>query len=205
MASGGERKAFNSDVRALVEATYGRRPFDLQLENKVAGCDPPPVDEVFRVFECPLLICWPQTAALPLAAGVCAGEGLAGRAGPRPPRHQACARKVAVWRLAHDRFPFPQGQQHGPPAAADLHLDPAEAALCLPQCPLHVLLCIIAPVQSFFTLPPSILLPAPRAKRKLLAPLPLAMCMIVLPLQNLLYVCRLPSSPQSSPILLLDS
>lgn len=33
--AGCERKAFNGDVRALVEAEYGRDPFDLQLETKV--------------------------------------------------------------------------------------------------------------------------------------------------------------------------
>ncbi|KAI7840464.1 hypothetical protein COHA_005766 [Chlorella ohadii] len=32
---GSERKAFNNDVRALVESRYGRQPFDLQLETKV--------------------------------------------------------------------------------------------------------------------------------------------------------------------------
>ncbi|KAL4423251.1 hypothetical protein ABPG77_000043 [Micractinium sp. CCAP 211/92] len=32
---GCERKAFNGDVRALVEAAYGRDPFDLQLETKL--------------------------------------------------------------------------------------------------------------------------------------------------------------------------
>ncbi|PSC67895.1 methyltransferase [Micractinium conductrix] len=32
---GSERKAFNNDVRALVEARYGRQPFELQLETKV--------------------------------------------------------------------------------------------------------------------------------------------------------------------------
>ena len=33
--AGSERKAFNNDVRALVESRYGRQPFDLQLETKV--------------------------------------------------------------------------------------------------------------------------------------------------------------------------
>ncbi len=33
--AGCERKAFNGDVRALVEAAYGRDPFDLQLETKL--------------------------------------------------------------------------------------------------------------------------------------------------------------------------
>lgn len=33
--AGAERKAFNSDVRALVESRYGRQPFDLQLETKL--------------------------------------------------------------------------------------------------------------------------------------------------------------------------
>ena len=33
--AGSDRKAFNNDVRALVESRYGRQPFDLQLETKV--------------------------------------------------------------------------------------------------------------------------------------------------------------------------
>lgn len=35
LPAGSERKAFNNDVRALVEARYGRQPFELQLETKV--------------------------------------------------------------------------------------------------------------------------------------------------------------------------
>lgn len=35
LLAGSERKAFNNDVRALVESRYGRQPFDLQLETKV--------------------------------------------------------------------------------------------------------------------------------------------------------------------------
>ena len=33
--AGSERKAFNCDVRALVEGRFGRHPFDLALETKL--------------------------------------------------------------------------------------------------------------------------------------------------------------------------
>lgn len=50
--AGSERKAFNSDVRALVESRYGRQPFDLQLETKLYVLEKVRAEGHMRRMEC---------------------------------------------------------------------------------------------------------------------------------------------------------
>lgn len=120
--AGSERKAFNNDVRALVESRFGRQPFDLQLETKVfvlekvgavfqhfccawgcqpghrgAGCSAQAAMRVRARRQTAASLCWPaHHPAEPPAAPTCSA-GRPGRGGPPPPHHQAGARAVAVW------------------------------------------------------------------------------------------------------------